>query len=182
MKPDCDCWFIRLDGDHYPDCNKGYAPKEDHVKPLLVIACGSKKIPTKQPVEAIRLYDGPQYRMLRKYGFARPDGPIEIVILSAKHGLIPAQEKLTWYNQMMDDDRMLELIADTDEQATLWELAEGRTVYMFGGALYRTVVSFWCEQCGLEFKPVAVEGSRIGEQLSQLKTWLGKAMAKQVVP
>lgn len=153
------------------------------MKPFLVIACGSKKIPQKtRAVPAITLYDGPQYRMLRRYGFHRPDGPLDIWILSAKHGLMGAQALIPWYNQLLDEDRAAELISDTDDMCSLTTAAEGRIVYTFGGELYRRVVCHWCEQCELEFSPVATPGSRIGEQLQQLKLFLGNAMAKQVKP
>lgn len=34
---DCDCWFIRLEGQHYPDCNKGLGPEESQMRPRYTL-------------------------------------------------------------------------------------------------------------------------------------------------
>lgn len=151
------------------------------MKPFLVMACGGKKVETHGgAVKAINLYDGPQYKMLRRYGFHLQNGGLDIWILSAKHGLMGANALIGTYNQLMDEDRAAELTADTDHMCSLTHAAEGRIVYVFGGVLYRQVVTHWSEQCELECRQVATTGSRIGEQLQQLKKFLGDVLAERV--
>jgi len=68
---------------------------------LLIIACSQRKTPLKRPVPAIDRYDGPAFRVLRRY--LRADNAIvpTVLILSAKYGLIAADRKIRDYDRRL---------------------------------------------------------------------------------
>ena len=77
---------------------------------LLLISCSARKISTPETLPALDRYDGPTYRTLRK---ARYEGYIpehlDVLIISAKHGLIPCQHPVDDYDQVMTPERAEEL-------------------------------------------------------------------------
>jgi hypothetical protein len=52
-------------------------------------------------IRAIDRYDGPAFRVLRKYLREEPDGELSILILSAKFGLIDFKHKIPYYEQRL---------------------------------------------------------------------------------
>jgi hypothetical protein len=65
---------------------------------LLVLSCSQRKTLTKGPVPAINRYDGPAFRVLRKYRREIHDPFLTVVVLSAKHGLIGAERSIAYYD------------------------------------------------------------------------------------
>lgn len=68
---------------------------------LLIIACSEKKLPTSRPVSTINRYNGPAFRVLRKYLRRAEKELLTVLILSAKYGLIPAETKIPYYDQQL---------------------------------------------------------------------------------
>lgn len=68
---------------------------------LLLLSCSQRKRLDKGLLPAIDRYDGPAYRVLRKY--LRQDSiiPVDVRILSAKYGLISASYFLPYYDFRM---------------------------------------------------------------------------------
>jgi hypothetical protein len=60
-------------------------------------------------VPAIELYDGPAYRVLRRYLYKMPDTPPDVLILSAKWGLVSGERLLTNYDRSLTASRAREL-------------------------------------------------------------------------
>ncbi len=83
---------------------------EQSARKLLLVACSQRKLRTKGLLPAIERYDGVNYRVIRKAmreGYFPPN--VDIKILSAKFGLIDAQERIPWYDQRMNKERAVEL-------------------------------------------------------------------------
>ena len=57
---------------------------------MLILACSRRKRPDDGLLPAIERYDGPAFRVLRRYLRERPAGAPDVFILSAEHGLIGA--------------------------------------------------------------------------------------------
>jgi len=135
-------------------------------KYLLILPCSKRKKPVSK-APALELYDGPFYRMVRKNG---PEN-LDILILSAKYGLIRYNEKISYYDQIMTVKRAEELgngayiklkgIFKTNHYDEVF-INLGKT-YVLALKKSKTVLSrynvYWAN-------------GQIGERLHQLKNWL----------
>jgi len=106
---------------------------------LLILACSQTKRDTRVPLPAFHLYNGVNYRVLRKILLERgwPPG-LQIKILSAKHGLIDATKRIMPYDRRMDKRR-----AQKANQKVLRELRDvpaPKTVFVNLGADYLPAV------------------------------------------
>jgi hypothetical protein len=132
---------------------------------LLILPCSKLKKQLNN-VQAIELYDGPFYRIVRRYSSSN----IDIIIISAKYGLISSNDLISFYDQKMTINRAQELaekttsrleqlISDNDYVEIFINLGK---IYMF--ALKDSTI--------LSNNNTIVASGRIGERLHQLKTWL----------
>src|SRR5262249_17942283 len=70
---------------------------------LLIIACSDRKRLERELVPAIDRYDGPAFRVLRKYLRENPTHNLSMLILSARFGLIRAARKIPDYDQRLTE-------------------------------------------------------------------------------
>src|SRR5260221_14613918 len=81
---------------------------------MLIIACSQRKCLEPGLLPALERYDGGSYRLLRK---AKREGylpeKLDVLILSAKYGLITASTSIATYEQRMTLERAKELQAQT---------------------------------------------------------------------
>jgi hypothetical protein len=68
---------------------------------LLIIACSERKNSAVGLLPAIDRYDGPAFRVLRKYLREHAERAPSILILSAKYGLIPAGQEIPMYERRL---------------------------------------------------------------------------------
>lgn len=76
---------------------------------LLILACSQRKKPGQRKLPAIERYDGPAFRVVRKYLRESDGDPIRILILSAKYGLIAANEKIGNYDCRLNQTAALRM-------------------------------------------------------------------------
>lgn len=76
---------------------------------LLIISCSQRKRPDPGLLPAVDRYDGPAFRVLRRYLRGNPANPPDIHILSAEFGLIPADTPIPVYDRRMTTSRAREL-------------------------------------------------------------------------
>lgn len=77
---------------------------------LLVQSCSATKNDVTKPTQAIEVYDGYFFRIIKKAireGAFRSD--IELRILSAEHGILHADDEITNYDRRMTPSRASEL-------------------------------------------------------------------------
>jgi hypothetical protein len=136
---------------------------------LLVQSCSASKRSVDEEVPAIDLYDGYFYRIIDKARRTNSfDSSFDIVILSARYGLLEGDALIEPYDRRMDRDRAQEL-NDTvvPELADLVDGGDYDEVWINGGREYRMALD------GIESAvdaPVRyVEGGGIGEMGHQLK-------------
>jgi hypothetical protein len=139
---------------------------------LLVIACGGAKVNTRgRKVKAIDLYAGRQFNLARKM---HADG-WDVLILSAKHGLITAEMKIGTYDQKMTRERAAELAADQMQAYLLRTWAqEASCVLFYGGEQYDHVFGALISRAGLarigdRRDVVNIVGRGCGDHYSVLK-------------
>src|SRR5437016_1765236 len=72
---------------------------------LLLLACSRRKRPDEGLIAAIERYDGPAFRVLRRYSRGTDDCGLAIYILSAEFGLIHAGKRIPAYDRRMTTER-----------------------------------------------------------------------------
>lgn len=141
---------------------------------LLVIGCSQRKVKTSEPLAAVELYDGPTYRCLRK--MCRGERNLEnvdVLIISAKYGLLTAHQPIYDYDQHMTLHRSDELRPDIQDRLKhVISSKEGGYDEVFvnlGKTYMKTLEGFdWGEVSILE------ASGGIGQKTSQMKAWLEK--------
>ncbi len=135
----------------------------------LILSCSQKK--RSEPGPAYLVYDGPYYRILRGHG---PPWPVDVYVLSAKHGLIPVTHEIEPYDQKLDPPDaifwskgfwLLMLIPQ-------WlAMPKYEWITACAGATYMA----WLDRLPLD-KDQRIQGitGGIGMKCSSLKWWLGK--------
>ncbi len=140
---------------------------------LLIVSCSARKKKAPSPLRAWDLYDGVAYRLLKRSirdGLFRTD--IDIIILSALHGVLTPDSAIEWYDLKMTPE-IASRQADTNTR-TLSAMLRGRhytEVFLAGGKTYAAAVEprdVWLPE-GAKF--VRARGG-IGMMLSQLKIWV----------
>ena len=76
---------------------------------LLILACSQRKRPDKGLLPAVERYDGPAFRVLRRFLRHSPSKAPDVLILSAEHGLIPHDLPIAAYDRKMAPTRAHEL-------------------------------------------------------------------------
>lgn len=140
---------------------------------LLILSCSQRKKPTPGVLPAIDRYDGPAFRVLRKFlGEASEDRRPVVLILSAKYGLIDSTKGIRDY-----DCRISAALGERLRPAVLESLGgvlrsrKWRSIGLCVGKEYRAVLE------GMEsFLPEGVRaevlGGGLGRRLTSLRQWL----------
>lgn len=71
---------------------------------LLILACSERKNSDSGLIPAINRYDGPAFRVLRKYLRELSDDGLIVYVLSAKFGLLKSEEPIPDYELRMSSD------------------------------------------------------------------------------
>ena len=147
---------------------------------LLIIGCSQRKVSTPGLIPAIDLYDGPTYRTLRKFW---PDGHsplnLDVVIISAKYGLLRCLQLIENYDKRMTMERAEELRPKVqarlkaliqDKRECPFSLGAYDQVFINLGKTYmQTLEGFhWGLLSTLE------ASGGIGQKTSQMKAWLDR--------
>ena len=139
---------------------------------LLIISCSGAKYKTPGVLPAIMRYKGPFYPTLHKA--TREDRfpkSLDILIVSAKYGLLKSDEPIEDYDQEINAERAEELRPDV--QKKLEAFLDGKDYDQLFNGLWKAYQAV-LEGFDLErhFDTViAVETNR-GKKMSQLKSWI----------
>ena len=141
---------------------------------LLILSCSRRKNSCKELIPAIERYDGPAYRVLRK--FCHESLPksksIDVYILSAKFGLIKAEQPIPDYEQKMTDKRAAEL--QPNIVAGLKSLQDRQRyddIFVYAGKTYLRVLDGFTNTSPLEVRMMIATGLP-GQRLADLRNWL----------
>ena len=116
---------------------------------VLVIACGATKHPTPNgPVRALDLYAGRQFKLAKRLealGWS-------VIIMSAKHGLVPGHRPLSWYDTRMSPELSAraarKIRTNPRHSAACWTwhaYCQGADrIVFFGGAEYFSIFNALC--------------------------------------
>jgi len=145
---------------------------------LLVLGCSKRKRPHHGVLPAIERYDGPNYRVLRK---ARREGSwppnLEVLIVSAKHGLISAEGPIGNYDLLLTRERASALQQRVGRQLdSHLERVEYREVFINLGRIYLLTLTH-SARLPLLSRVLYASGG-IGQRMSQMKAWLGRVSGR----
>ena len=143
---------------------------------LLIVACSRAKRPDAGSLPAIDRYDGPAFRQLRRAARVGLLGDVRIMILSAKHGLIPEYWMISDYDQVMTPARAAELAGEVTLALWRWlgQRPACQDVFVNLGQSYAPALAGfddWCLRRGIVVTQAA---GGVGERLAQTKQWLEK--------
>lgn len=143
---------------------------------LLILSCSERKDSATDRMPAIDRYDGPVFRVLRKYlRECSPEAPT-VVIVSAKYGLIESNRRIPAYDCSMSAARAKQLRPHV--LAAVRQILAARKwqeVGVCAGRHYRSALD--------GFLPFLPDGSQVvfigggqGPRLTHLRAWLRRSM------
>lgn len=140
---------------------------------LLIVACSQRKASAARPLPAIDRYDGVNYRVLHnlKRQGLWPEN-LDVVIISAKFGLLDANALIENYDLRMTRDRALALQSDVsaglDAHLQQTDYAE---VFVNVGATYRLALERSNELRRLGGRARYASGG-IGMKMGEMRQWI----------
>ena len=139
-------------------------------KYLLILPCGKYKENVNN-VRAVDLYTGPFYRVLRRrYDLQNKD--LDILILSAKYGLLESNEIVSYYDQMMNKKRAAELQDQVYNKLKSYLADKSyEEIFINMGKIYELAINDESRELLNSFNTTWIKGE-IGERCQQLKDWL----------
>ena len=149
------------------------------MRQLLILSCSARKNKTnKEPIPAIERYDGVFFRVLQKAmreGYAPPD--LEVIILSARFGLIFSQTPIPFYDQRLTLEQINNLRPEIVKKLGdyLKEMPDSEILVNLGKTYQPLVQSV----TGLE-KATWVSGGS-GQRAQALKSWLKRNQKKRSI-
>lgn len=140
---------------------------------LLVIGCSQTKDSSPHSMEALERYQGVNFNVIKKFKRERklPDD-VDIVIISAKYGLLKADTVIDDYDMQMTEKRAQKLHSDIIQKFRgLFSQKKYDEIFVNMGKNYLPAIK------GIETMvecPVVYAKGRIGEKMAAMKQWLIK--------
>ena len=138
---------------------------------LLMLGCSERKVGTCGRLPAFQRYDGPAYRVYRKFlrDDRDADSAVDLYILSAKYGLISGDILIPDYDRQMTPERAEQLKPAVERSLDLvFTLHRYDEIFVAMGKVYRDALMDFLPSDG---RVIVAEG-RIGEKSSALYPWL----------
>lgn len=139
---------------------------------LLILSCSERKRPDPGYLPAAERYDGPAFRVLRRYLCeSRFADQLDVYILSAFYGLIPANYPIVYYDQKMTRERADQLRGQVLN--TFFNILNPNygSLCFAMSRLYLLALEGWETALPPGLKVTVIMGSQ-GVRLAQLKRWL----------
>jgi hypothetical protein len=142
---------------------------------ILIISCSQSKSRSEGMIPAIDRYDGPAFRVLRKYLREIPDPSLKVLILSAKYGLIQSSCPIPYYNRRLTRSGALAMKPDVEEKARqLMDLTRWSEIGLCAGRDYLVALEALVS-CRPKDVRLDLIGDGLGIRLTRLKEWLRKS-------
>jgi len=136
------------------------------------MSCSECKVPAKGLMRAIDRYDGPAFRVLRKYLRAEPEDAPTVVILSARYGLISADRRIRSYDCRLSGYSAGEIRPQVLKTArTVIESKQWRVVGICAGRVYRAALDGFEDLIPRGVQIDFINGG-LGLRLTSLRKWL----------
>lgn len=145
-------------------------------KYLIIVSCSKKKEKWKKNVPAIELYDGPVFKILRKFLTWNKLDRLDILIISAKYGVLKHTDKINYYDELMDKSK-----AEVMRPQIINKISDFLRVNSYKEIFINLGKNYLVSIDGIEnlvdssCKIIYAKG-RIGKRLKQTKKWLLKIL------
>ena len=144
-----------------------------HTKYLLLVSCSQRKYSGAGSLPAIERYDGVNFRVLRK---AQREGyfakNLDVLILSAKYGLIESDYPIEDYECKMTEGRALILQSEVSSSLDLHLCRKDyREIFINLGKTYLIAIEL-SDGIRMAGQSVLYPTGGIGSKMSQMKQWL----------
>lgn len=142
-------------------------------KELLLLSCSDRKLEYETKLPAFEVYDGPYYRVLRKFLRESPwPRNLAVSALSAKHGLFGVIKEIENYDMRMDQDRARAKAGECAMILRRWREEERISkVHVVLGPDYQPAVAPALESIGAECQyfdgPIGMRQSQVRNFLHQ---------------
>jgi cytoplasmic iron level regulating protein YaaA (DUF328/UPF0246 family) len=140
----------------------------------LLLGCSQAKTKAQEVIPAIERYDGPVYRVLRKFLTEYPEQAkeLDMFVLSAEFGLIPGSTPVPNYDRRMTRARAEELQPQA-LRVFQEQIAEGgyQELFISAGKTYLLALKSYKDLLP-ETISVTVSSAPAGKKLTELKSWL----------
>ena len=143
---------------------------------LIIVSC-SKTKKRLDSVPAIDLYNGQAYRVIRKSSLK----DLEVLIISAKYGLLRSTDIISYYDQVMTVSRATEMQGHVSHgiRNTLSSLNPAQVFISLGFPYDMAISQELIDFLDVHFD-LRIASGPIGKRLHQLKEWL-ESLKKEVV-
>jgi cytoplasmic iron level regulating protein YaaA (DUF328/UPF0246 family) len=146
---------------------------ESEPRYLLIVACSQRKRPDPGLLPAIERYDGVNFRVLRK---ARREGywpkNLDVLILSARYGLLKANDPIEDYDLRMTRERAITLQAQISADLDVYlKRTPYNEIFVNLGKTYLIALASSEALMGQDRRVRYATGG-IGDKMSQMKRWL----------
>jgi hypothetical protein len=144
---------------------------EPHARRLLILSCSRCKRADGGLLPAIQRYDGPAFRVLRRFLREGQSEAPDVRILSAEHGLIPHYRSIPYYDRIMTLSRARELRPGVREELTrIASRGPPRETFVFAGQTY--LVALCAEGMPRFLERAQLGVGAPGGRLAGLRDWL----------
>ncbi|MBE9195800.1 hypothetical protein IQ219_10905 [Synechocystis sp. LEGE 06083] len=141
-------------------------------KSLLLISCSRKKIVSGNNMPAIERYDGPAFRLLRRFLAQKEASYLDIYILSAKFGIIPYDTPIPNYDEKLTKNKIKEISGQS--RSIFREILNSQQytkLHISAGKQYLHLIDGY-QKYARDNLQVEVATGSIGRKLSHLRYWL----------
>ncbi len=142
------------------------------MKRIVIISCSQRKKTDENILPAIERYDGPNFRLLRKYLSLSTD-KLDVYVLSAKFGLLSYTTEIPFYEQKLSNQQFHELTEASRIQANRFfaETEKPKEVFINLGSAYQQVFAPILEKLAQTNSLTFTSGSS-GKRLAEMHDWL----------
>lgn len=136
------------------------------------MGCSQRKRPDAAALPAIERYDGPAFRVLRRYFKGTPTTSVDVEILSAKYGLVSSTHPLPYYDHRLTKELAQQLNPQVMSQLkSVLQSNNYTTILVCLGQTYFDAIQGYEDNLPQNISVQVAEGG-IGRKLSILHDWL----------
>lgn len=140
----------------------------------LLLSCSQAKSATPELLPALQRYDGPAFRVLRRFLIEVPQAAskLDIWIVSAQYGLISSEDPIPDYDRRMSPTRASELNEEVVRKlSALLSMGQYAELFVSMGEVYKLAIK-GLEELVPSATTTTTSVSSSGKKLTELKTWL----------